>query len=105
MHHISGSPHEQRRISATTRVAAGNAGLSRFSLVCIALVFTLLDTLRQQKHRLPGGVLPELSRKVSKAVEEGGLFRTSCPPPLRGQLKLYKIVPDNFVIRKSRGVK
>jgi len=36
MHHFSGPPHEERRISATTRVAAGNAGLTRFRLVRIA---------------------------------------------------------------------
>lgn len=31
--------HEERRITATTRVAAGDAGLARFRLVCIALGF------------------------------------------------------------------
>jgi hypothetical protein len=34
---------------------------TRFRLVCIALVFTLLNTVQQQKDRMPGGVLPELS--------------------------------------------
>jgi hypothetical protein len=62
----------------------------------------LLYTEQQQKDRPPGGMLPEFSRKVWKAVEEGRLFRTSCPPPLRGQLKLFKIVPDDFVSLKSR---
>ena len=31
-----------------------------------------------------------------------GLFRASCPPPLRGRLRFasaFKIVPDNFVFR------
>jgi hypothetical protein len=32
---------------------------------------------QQQKDRLPGGILPELSRKARKAVEEGGLSRKS----------------------------
>jgi hypothetical protein len=35
----SRSPHEERRITATTRVAAGNVGLTRFRLVYIALGF------------------------------------------------------------------
>jgi hypothetical protein len=57
MHHFSGSPHEERRITATPRVAVGIAGFTRFRLVCIALVFTLLNTVQQQKDRLPGGVV------------------------------------------------
>jgi hypothetical protein len=32
---------------------------------------------QQQKDKLPGGVLAELSRKVRKAVEDGGLSRKS----------------------------
>ena len=35
-------------------------------------VFTLLYTAQQQKERLPGGLLPEPSRKAREAVEEGG---------------------------------
>jgi len=31
----TGSPHEKRRITATNRVAACNAGLTGFGLVCI----------------------------------------------------------------------
>ena len=42
----TGSPHEERRITATIRVAAGNAGLTRFRLVCVALVFTLFYTVQ-----------------------------------------------------------
>jgi hypothetical protein len=30
MHHFSGSPREEKRIAATTRAAAGNAGLTRY---------------------------------------------------------------------------
>jgi hypothetical protein len=36
---IDAPPHEERRVTAIPRVAAGNAGLTRFRLVCIALGF------------------------------------------------------------------
>jgi hypothetical protein len=37
--------------------------------------FRFLHTVQQQNDRLPGGLLPELSRKARKAVEERGLSR------------------------------
>jgi hypothetical protein len=40
--------------------------------------------------------------RFAQVAKVAGLFRTSSPPPLRGQLKLFKIVPDDFVSRKSR---
>ncbi|MES9929042.1 MAG: hypothetical protein ABW158_13115 [Candidatus Thiodiazotropha sp. 6PDIVS] len=45
----------------------------------------LPNSVQQQKDRLPCGVLLELSWQARKAVKAGGLLRTSCPPPLRGQ--------------------
>jgi hypothetical protein len=43
---------------APHRVAASSTGLSRFRLVSIASGLTHLNTVQQQKDRLPGGLLP-----------------------------------------------
>jgi hypothetical protein len=71
---LTGQGHFRARL----RVAASSTGLTRFRLVSIASDFTLLNTVQQQKDRLPGGVSAEVSQKARKGMEEGifsGKFR------------------------------
>jgi hypothetical protein len=41
------------------------------------MVCKLLNTVQQQKDRLPGGQLPELSLQARKAAKAGGFSRKS----------------------------
>jgi hypothetical protein len=66
-------------------------------MVCLAFGLHISLRGQQQQYRLPVALIRLMARK---AMEEGGLFRTSCPSPFRGQLKLFKIVINDVISRK-----
>jgi len=57
-------------VSNRTTTAKGTRRVAQVAafLATMRIIPDSSDTARQQKDRLPNGVLPELSRKVRKAV-------------------------------------